>query len=142
MTERGRDRWFRLEVSRRDLRVFGTVMTTGMGGFGVVMALRGEVLEGSFLGLGAVLFLLVSLVPPLSLRFPYALWMQLARILGWINLHVLLAVIFYGLFTFLGICLRVMGRDPLERRWKAHGSSYWQPRSVPGDPRQRFERQF
>jgi hypothetical protein len=38
---------------------------------------------------------------------------------------VLLAVIFFGVFLPLGVLLRIVGKDPLERRFERARPSYW-----------------
>ena len=41
--------------------------------------------------------------------------MAAARALGYINSHLLLALVFYLLFTPVGLVMRLVRRDPLER---------------------------
>src|SRR5712692_10968394 len=53
------------------------------------------VLAGT-LGLPALIF-------PQSLEPVYRVWMALGHGLGWVNTRILLSVVFYGLFTPLGV---------------------------------------
>ncbi len=68
----------------------------------------------------AGVFLLCALLIPRSFG---AFWMRLGGILGFINTRIILAVVYYVMFTPAAIVMRVIGRDPL-RRSKADGT-YW-----------------
>ena len=88
------------------------------------------------------LFLLVGvLFPPVS-KPVYVVWMLLARILGYVNTHILLAIIFYTMFTVIGLAMRRCGRDPMKRKLRPDQESYWERRSETQLPRDHFERQF
>ena len=83
------------------------------------------------------------------LRPFYHAWMLLARVLGFVNSHLLLALVFYTLFTAIGLAMRLLRYDPLERRRFAagksgsgDGTSYWSRRAESQLPAKHFERQF
>jgi hypothetical protein len=65
----------------------------------------------------------------------------LALPIGFAVGHVLLAAVWYGLFTPVGLIMRLLGRDPLCRRPDREAESYWRPRSPQRDVR-RYFRQF
>ena len=44
---------------------------------------------------------------------------------GQVLSHVVLAVLFYGLLTPIALFFRLIGRDPLKRRWEPEQKSYW-----------------
>jgi hypothetical protein len=52
-----------------------------------------------------------------------------------------LAMVYYGIFTPIGLGLRLMGRDPLRRRFDPQARSYWVDRRAPADVK-RYFRQF
>jgi hypothetical protein len=66
----------------------------------------------------------------------------LARRLACVNTHILLALVFYSLFTLIGGIMRLVGRDPLDRKLSAKASSYWHRREQPLMTREHYERQF
>ena len=70
------------------------------------------------LGLAAIAVLggVAGLFKPAPVRPLYAGWMVLVFPLGWAISHVLLALLFFGLFTPLALILKLGGRDPLRRR--------------------------
>ena len=71
----------------------------------------------------------------------YVAWMGLTYPIGWLVSHVLLAVIFYGLFTIVAMVFRLLKHDPLQRRLDRGARSYWQEHRSPQDAR-RYLRQF
>lgn len=66
-----------------------------------------------------------SFLYPLALKPFYWIWMKIGGALGWLNTRILLGIIFYGIFTPIGLIMRLFGRDPLERKMKPNQSSYW-----------------
>ena len=65
-----------------------------------------------------------GLLAPLSLRFPYRLWMRLGHALGWVNTRLLLGIIFYLMITPMGLVMRLFGWDPMRRRLDAAAKTY------------------
>jgi Saxitoxin biosynthesis operon protein SxtJ len=68
----------------------------------------------------------VGLVKPAAVRYVYVGWMILAFPIGWTVSRVVLAVLFYGLFTPLALIFRLIGRDPLALRPRPEVETYWQ----------------
>jgi hypothetical protein len=83
----------------------------------------------------------VGLVRPRWMRPVYVGWMAALYPVGWIVSHALLAAVYYGLVTPIGLILRACGRDPLRRRFDRAAPSYWQPRPPEPAP-ERYFRQF
>ena len=75
------------------------------------------------LALGAALVLL-ALVAPRALAPAHRAWMTLAAMLAWINTRILLGLVFYGVVTPIGLVMRLVGRDPIERRLDPARTSY------------------
>jgi len=118
--------------SKRDLLVFGFVIAAFFGIVGGLIAMRtGNWRAGSIpWALGAVATTAYAAVP--ALRWPmFALWMRAAYPMAWLVSHLLLAVIFYGVVTPLGLALRAFGRDPLQRRIDRAAPSYWSRMASP-----------
>ena len=87
--------------------------------------------------------LLVSgLFLPKVLSPIYKLWMSLAGILGWINTRILLGLIFYLLFTPIGLIMRVLQRDVLKRKIDPNVDTYWVDREKISNIKEHFKRQF
>lgn len=65
-----------------------------------------------------------ALISPWSLRYLYTPWMRLAEILGRINSRIILAVAFYCLFFPISVVLRLVGYDPMQRKFKKEIDTY------------------
>ena len=72
----------------------------------------------------------------------YKLWMSLAGILGWINTRILLGLIFYLLFTPIGLIMRVLQRDVLKCKIDPNIDTYWVDREKISNIKEHFKRQF
>ena len=97
----------------KQLRSFGLIVGGIFALIGVWPALwRGQPLRLWSLILGGALIAL-ALVWPRSLAQVYRLWMTVDEVLGWINTRLILGVVFYGIFTPLGLLMRLRGQDPM-----------------------------
>ena len=132
-----------VEVPQRvDLRKFGLLMAA------VLVLVSGYLWYEDAMDPAQVVFsvaagfLIVGLVLPVVLTPMYFPWMWLARILAFVNTHLLLGFVFYTLFTFIGLGMRLLGRDPLDRKILPGSDSYWQRRESPLLSRDHYLRQF
>ena len=93
-------------------------------------------------GLGAAGFIvgLLGLVQPMAVRWIFTGWMIAAFPIGWTVSRVVLAAMYYLVFTPVGLVFRLMGRDPLHLRQR-RDPSYWAVKPAPGDGDSYF-RQF
>ena len=74
----------------------------------------------------------LALVWPRSLTQVYRLWMTVGEVLGWLNTRIILGVLFYALFTPMGLFMRLRGKDPMRSTLAPEVESYRvvrQPRS-------------
>ena len=76
-----------------------------------------------------------GLVRPRLVRPIFVGWMCLAFPIGWVVSHVVLAVLFYGLFTPIALAFRLVGRDALALRRPSGQDSYWLAKPPPADVR-------
>jgi protein-S-isoprenylcysteine O-methyltransferase Ste14 len=79
-------------------------------------------------------------VAPTMLRPLYLLLTVIGLPVGFVIAHVVMAIVFFGLFTPIGLVFRLIGRDALDRRIDRNASTYWVPRRA-ASARQYF-RQF
>ena len=61
--------------------------------------------------------------------------------IGWTVSHAILALLYYGILTPIGLIMRLIGYDPLSRRLRSEDRTYWEEYSPEGD-RKRYFRQF
>jgi len=72
---------------------------------------------GGTLGLWALLL-------PTTLKPVYVGWMKFGHIMNWINTRIILGILFYGIFLPIGVIMRVLGKDPMQRKLDSGLSSY------------------
>ena len=60
--------------------------------------------------------LTLGLVAPRLLQWPYQGWMKLGHILGWINSHLILGMVFVFVLQPIAYLMRLTGYDPLNRK--------------------------
>lgn len=78
--------------------------------------------------------------PPI-IRPLYVSWMIAVYPIGWTVSRITLAVLFYGLFTPLGLLLRILGRDALGLKLDPELETYWVSKETSDDPR-RYLQQY
>ena len=85
---------------------------------------------GTFAGLGVVSGLF-SLVAPKANKPIFLGLTLLSYPIGFVLSYVIMGFLFFGLITPLGLVFRLIGKDPLNRRFDRAAATYW------SDPRPR-----
>lgn len=78
--------------------------------------------------------------PLLQVLFKY--WMKAAHMIGGIIIAVILTVLFFTVFTAVGVILRLLRKDLLQLRMGPQTRSYWVIRSEDEKDPTRYLRQF
>jgi Saxitoxin biosynthesis operon protein SxtJ len=125
----------------RTVRQFGLLWLAFFGLAAAWQAVAGKYIAALFLAALAATFGPLGLLKPRWVRPLYVGWMVLVFPLGWLVSRIVLAAVFYGLFTPMGLLLRLCGRDVLLLRPRPEQPTYWLPKALPADPRQ-YLRQF
>ena len=115
MAKTGAGFWTPPTPTRRDLRSYGILMAVVLGAVSGLLWYRGT--AGAWpwtAGVGAA-FLALGLFWPVPLKPLWSMWMLLVKALGFVNSHLLLVLLFFLLFTPMGLIMRLVRRDPLER---------------------------
>lgn len=89
---------------------------------------------------GALAVSVFGLIRPAFMRRIYVGWMVAAAPIGWVVSHLVLAFVFFAVMTPIGLIMRALGRDPLERRFDPQAPTYWKPHA--GSEVSRYFRQF
>jgi hypothetical protein len=111
-------------------------------GFGLLLAWRIGMTSplGLTIAALAVVVGVAGLVRPATIRLPFLALTLLTWPIGWAVSQVVLAVLFYGVFTPVGMAFRLAGRDALALR-RPDRMSHWLPR--PSTPAaEQYFRQF
>jgi hypothetical protein len=117
------------------LRQFAGLWLVVFGGLALWRYWHGQ--TGTWTDVLAVMAVVVGvsgLVRPALVRPIYSGWMIAAFPIGWTISHIALGLVFYVVFTFVGLIFRLMGRDALHLR-RGAGTSYWteKPEGRSGD---------
>ena len=130
-----------IKSEKSDLRNFGVTV-------GIILLIIGGFLFWKekesfqiFLALGITLFL-TAIAIPFVLKPVYWIWMIFAIILGWFMTRLILSLLFYIIFTSIGLTLRFFGKQFLELRWDKSKESYWNFRTNEHLKKENYEKQF
>ena len=133
--------WIRNTMDKKTLRRFG--MTMGIAFLVIsllILAKSKHILWQT--SIISALFFILGLIFPGSLKLVYVLWMRLAFILGWVNTRIILFVLFYLIFTPIGLVIKLTGKDLLERKIDKSRDSYWIKKEKKEFSALDYERQF
>ena len=109
----------------KQLRTFGLLV----GGIFLLIGLWPVLLYAKAARLWAAIpagfLMLLALIFPKGLKPIYRMWMAIGLVLGTINTKIILGIIFFGLFTPLGIVRRVVfSKDSMQRRFEPETETY------------------
>jgi hypothetical protein len=79
----------------------------------------------------------LGLLRPTAMRPIWVAWSVVAFPIGWAVSQAVLGLLFFAVFTPIGLLFRAVGRDPLVLRRPVTGS-YWRPKPAARDKRQYF----
>jgi lysylphosphatidylglycerol synthetase-like protein (DUF2156 family) len=130
------------EITKKEIRTFGI-------GLAVILAVIGSLLfykhgHPKYLWLYGVsgILLLMALAAPNLLAPIYRGWSKVAHVIGWFNTRLLLALIYYTMFTPIGLLSKLFRKDLLDCKWEPQATTYWIERETNQQSRQNYERQF
>lgn len=120
----------KLNIDKQELKRYGITM----GGIFLVIAVfifirhKHSILFAPVMSV-ALIFLVVAASRPIFLKPAYLVWMKFALALSWINTRLILIVIFYLVFTPIGLVMRLCGIDLLTRKIDKQRGSYWEKKA-------------
>jgi hypothetical protein len=92
--------------------------------------------------IAAVAFTVAAIAAPRVLRPLNIVWFKFGMLLHHIVSPVVLGLMFYAVFTPIGLWMRLIGKRPLSLRFQRDAQSYWVLRKPPGPPPASFNNQF
>jgi len=126
--------------SRRELRQFAAIWLPAFAAFaGAVVYRSGGVATALVIWTVAGLIAIVGAAAPHRIKPLFVGWMAAAYPIGWTVSHVVLGIVYFVLFTFVGLIMRLFRYDPMDRT--AGRATYWRSRGERTDPAAYF-RQF
>lgn len=119
------DKSMKLYNRNKHLRQFGFIIAGGLTLiFGIVSPLLRQHSAPNWLWIVNSIIISIALMRPKILDKPEKLWLRIGLVLGAINSRIILTIVFYGLFTPMGIAMRIKGHDPLGRKMNSSLKSY------------------
>jgi Mg2+/citrate symporter len=126
--------------SNRQLKVFGLLWLLVFGTYGILTWMKtGITIKTVALGITAVLVPGLGLVWSEFLRKVYVLASYATYPIGATVSLIMLAVIYYGVVTPVGLVLRLVRYDPLKRRSDRSAGTYWMSRKPERETKRYFQ---
>jgi len=131
----------KLNLDKKSLKNFGMTMGIAFLVITLLFYLRHKQ-AGLYTSIISLLLFISAYGSPNLLKPIYIFWMRLAFVLGWINTRLILLVMFYLIFTPIGLVMRLFGMDLLHRRIETNKDSYWLKKAEKVFNPLDYERQF
>jgi hypothetical protein len=129
------------EPTSRDLNILAALFIVLPGVIGGFMLWKGSPNGWIWITVGGVLGI-SRIIPPLF-RAIYRIWISFSIILGYFVSRILLTIIFFIIITPMGLIMRIVGKDPMERKLDPNAATYWSPKEQEKDTSvERYEKQF
>ena len=111
-------------ISKKQLREFGFLIGFGFPIFigWIIPAISGHLFRSWSLYIGCP-SLILGILKPSLLFYPYKAWMKLGHALGWINSRIILGLVFIIVVQPIAFIMKLFGYDPLRKK-KINGPSY------------------
>jgi hypothetical protein len=132
------------DPSRRQLNQFGFIWMAFVAFFGGVAYLKFHNQPLAYgLWIAAVVVPVIGWLAPPFMRAVFVGMSYVAWPIGFVVSHVVLAAVYYLVLTPIGLVMRLVGYDPMKRRFAPDDPSYWvaRPNSGSSDAKGYF-RQF
>jgi len=129
--------------TRKDLQAFARFVPAALivvaTGFGLIKGFMTFNLV--FYGIAVILYLW-GLIFLYSLKPIYLVWMVITRTIAFLVTTLVLSLVFYIGFTVIGLIMRLLGKNPLDRKFDRNADSYWIRRDPYSFSQEHYERQF
>ena len=110
--------------SKKQLREFGLIIGFGVpiiiGWFIPMISGYGFHLWSLWVGFPSII---LGILKPNLLSYPYKVWMAIGFALGWINSRLILGLVYLIILLPIAILMKIVGYDPLRKK-KSNQTSY------------------
>jgi len=132
----------KLKAEKHEIKKFGMGLTVLLCLIGGWQLYKGNInVYVWFFGF-AGLVLILSFFAPIILKPLYKVTRTVGDAIGWVNTRILLGIIFYIVFAPIGIMLRLIRKDLLDKRLDKDAKSYWNKKDNGVFAKEQYERQF
>lgn len=91
--------------------------------------------------LGSIL-LISAVIYPLLLKYVYWAWISLGNILSWFITRIILSLLYYFVFTSIGLMGRIINKNFLDLKLNKSNKTYWNERIIKNKNKQSYEKQY
>ncbi len=126
---------------KKEWRKFGIGVAAILSVIATIQLIVGKDLYPYFYGVAAF-FLFFGLLLPIIIKPVYILFSYLGLILGWFMTRVILSILFYIIFTPIGLILKLFGKHFLDLKINKKAETYWLDKKIETINKVHFERQF
>lgn len=106
------------QPTNHDLRVFALILSIGFSVLGVLIPyLKGHSFNFSLITLAGLIFLVGMAMPKLIIK-PRKYWIIIGNNLGKINGAILFTVLYFVLFSTIGLIFRIFSRDRMKSQFR------------------------
>jgi fatty acid desaturase len=131
------------DPTRKQLVQFGFIWMGFVATFGAISHFRFDrPVVAIVLWALAVIVPVIGWLSPGFMRLVFVGMSYLAWPIGFVVSHVVLALVYYLVVTPVGLLMRLVGYDPMKRRFDPAASSYWLARETGDGDARRYFRQF
>ncbi len=115
------------EKTEKQLKEFGQVMALAGLVFSCLLIIKRKQISCLLLGLlvFSLIFMILASFAAKTLRLPEYYWMKFAEKLGAVVTYLIMLITFYCIFTPIGLLLKLIGKDLLQRKLDPSKQSYW-----------------
>jgi hypothetical protein len=128
--------------SRKELKAFSLLLIVFFAIVAWLAHRKGASIETAWMiASGGAVVGVAGLFSPAFIRVVYVVWMTAVFPIGFVVSNVVLAIVFYGVVTPIGLLAKLTGRNALQLGFDRDAKTYWNPRQQIKDPR-RYFRQY
>jgi len=130
------------EPSGRDLNILALLFLAIPGLIGCYSAFwKGS--SNGYVWIAAGIILASCRVIPPAFRAIYRVWFGFSIVLGYFVSRIILTVVFWLVITPMALIMRVLRKDPMDRKFDPSAPSYWRRREPTEDTSlERYGKQF
>ncbi len=131
----------KIKSTRKELREFAFTIGVVLIVFSGLALWRGKS-SSAYLFISGLIFTALGAALPAVLKPLQKAWMAFSVVIGFFMSRVLLAILFYGVMTPIGLLTKCLGKDILDQRISRDRASYWRERPVGIKAKESYENQY
>ncbi len=130
--------------SPKVLKSFGILMGSVFAIVSTVLFFKGAKWWVCGFGSVSLIFFVLAFFAPLRLNTFHRKWMRFAEVIGAFNMKLILGFVYMICFSLVGLIFKIIGKDPMKRKFDPKAESYWVDHDVVNSEGglERYERQY